>query len=190
MNTTDLKMLFCIPVCWSGGAQTLGLVWWRSFWKVPTFPEGSTSPSKDHFCVTVKPILSPPSNAGFKRMQESVRLGLFHFQISNVLDGVFALSASWEPACHTLKRQKWLSNMLQINVNYESSLDSLQLCLPPPPLNRNLRLLWVQCLNINIQQWYISDHNSVLLVGLRWCINFINSEGEQYIVFQTIADIH
>lgn len=38
---------------------------------------------------------------------------------------------------------------------------------PHTPLNCNLSLLWVQCLNINFQQWYISDHNSVLLVGLR-----------------------
>jgi len=34
MNTTDLEMPLCIPVCWSGRAQTLGLCWWRNFWKV------------------------------------------------------------------------------------------------------------------------------------------------------------
>lgn len=37
-------------------------------------PRGdSTSLSKGHFSVTVKPVLSPPSSTGFKRMQESVR---------------------------------------------------------------------------------------------------------------------
>lgn len=50
----------------------------EAFERFPPVPEGSTSLGKDHFCVTVKPVLSPRSNTGFKRVKESVRCDLDH----------------------------------------------------------------------------------------------------------------